>query len=139
MSRSGYIDDMDDILAHGRWRAQVASAIRGKRGQTFLKDMLAALDAMPEKRLITGTLEVDGEVCALGAVARMRSIDTHGIDLEDGDSAASLFDIARPLALEIMFMNDEAFDEYWCKTPEERFQKMRGWVVSHIRPPVQER
>lgn len=43
-----------------RWRGAVASAIRGKRGQAFLREMLAALDAMPEKRLIAGSLVFDG-------------------------------------------------------------------------------
>ena len=34
MGRHGYTDDCDDDpLALGRWRAQVASSIRGKRGQ----------------------------------------------------------------------------------------------------------
>lgn len=63
MSRSGYIDELDqwDLI---RYRGQVASAIRGKRGQAFLRDLLAALDAMPEKRLIAGTFERDdGDMC----------------------------------------------------------------------------
>lgn len=61
MSRSGlYEDDGDDPLAYGRWRAQVKSAIKGKRGQALLRDMLAALDAMPDKRLIAGKLIFDG-------------------------------------------------------------------------------
>jgi hypothetical protein len=47
MSRSQYIDDCDDNWQLIRWRGMVASAIRGKRGQQFLKDLLAALDAMP--------------------------------------------------------------------------------------------
>ena len=39
MSRSGYCDDYgdDDPLALGRYRAQVNSAIRGKRGQALLR------------------------------------------------------------------------------------------------------
>jgi hypothetical protein len=45
MSRSGYSDDLDP-LALGRWRGRVASAMRGKRGQAFLREMLAAMDAM---------------------------------------------------------------------------------------------
>lgn len=32
MGRHGYTDDCDDVLASGRWRGIVASAIRGKRG-----------------------------------------------------------------------------------------------------------
>jgi hypothetical protein len=53
MSRSGYTDDYgdDDPLALGRWRSAVNNAIRGKRGQAFLHDLAATLDAMPEKKL----------------------------------------------------------------------------------------
>lgn len=61
MSRSGYGDGDDfDPLAVGRWRAQVRSATRGKRGQAFLKGILEALDAMPEKRLVRSVLVNDG-------------------------------------------------------------------------------
>ena len=48
MSRSGYSDDIDDNWAHIMWRGRVASSIRGKRGQAMLRELLAALDAMPE-------------------------------------------------------------------------------------------
>ena len=61
MSRAGYTDDMDDYWSWIRYRGAVRSAIRGRRGQAFLKEMLAALDALPEKRLITEDLVIDGE------------------------------------------------------------------------------
>ena len=61
MSRSGYIDDLDDPLELGRWRGRVASAVRGKRGQRLLRDLLDALDAMPEKRLVADVLEVSAD------------------------------------------------------------------------------
>lgn len=53
MSRSGYVDDGEqwDMI---RWRGAVNSAIRGKRGQAFLRELRDALDAMPEKRLVSG-------------------------------------------------------------------------------------
>ena len=84
MSRSGYSYDIDhkDLAM---WRGQVASAIRGKRGQLFLRDMLAALDAMSEKRLITNELIRDGEVCALGSVAVTRGLDVSDVDPYDFD------------------------------------------------------
>ena len=59
MSRSGYTDYDDSDFAnwnHIRWRGQVASATRGKRGQQFFRDLIAALDAMPTKVLITDDL-----------------------------------------------------------------------------------
>ncbi len=60
MSRSGYIDDYDDPLVIGRWRGMVSSAVRGKRGQQFLKDLAVALDEMHEKKLIVKELSKHG-------------------------------------------------------------------------------
>lgn len=56
MSRSGYTDDgWDDESAQWaaiRYAGALKSAVRGKKGQAFLRELLAALDAMPVKRLI---------------------------------------------------------------------------------------
>jgi len=129
------------------WRGTVKSAIRGKRGQAFLSEMLAAMDAMPEKRLVASELEANGEVCAIGSVGRARGIDMSQIDPENYDAVASTFGIAAPLAQEIVYMNDE----YWHSStdekgfirhdeagkaiwlsPEERFEKMRAWIVRNL-------
>jgi hypothetical protein len=149
MSRSGYIDDIDDQWSHIRWRGAVASAMRGKRGQAFLREMLAAMDAMPEKKLIANDLETaDGAVCAIGSVGKARGVDMREIDPENYSLVAGVFGIAEPMAQEIVFMNDEAFifetdakgfikkDENGKDirlTPEGRFQKMRAWIASQIR------
>jgi hypothetical protein len=130
MSRSGYCDDFDDPLILGRWRGQVASAIRGKRGQALLRDLLASLDAMPSKRLITDELEtVDGEFCALGVLGKSRGMDMTNIDPEDPDRVGKEFGIAHQLAAEIVYMNDEG---YYAETPEKRWERMREWVAKHI-------
>ncbi len=131
MSRSGYHDDLGD-LELGRWRGQVASAIRGKRGQALLRDMVTALDAMPDKRLITSELESDGEVCALGALGRMRGIDLAVLDPEDPDGVAAAFNIAQQLAREIVNENDETWHE---ETPESRWARMRRWAEANIIKP----
>lgn len=131
MSRSGYSDDAENVAL---WRGMVASAIRGKRGQRLLLDLVQALDAMPEKRLIKGELITDaGEVCALGSVGVKRGIEMTGLDPEDADTVAARFDIAPCLAQEIEFLNDGDFD--WKETtPEQRWQNMRAWAVRHLRP-----
>lgn len=56
MSRSGYSDEEAEPGQFAMWRGQVASAIRGRRGQALLREMLAAMDAMPVKRLIANSL-----------------------------------------------------------------------------------
>lgn len=136
MSRSGYVYDYDeyrDSLPSGRYRGQVASAIRGKRGQRLFIDMLAALDAMPVKELIAGSLvEKSGAVCALGAVAAHRGIDVVGIDPEDSKAVSLVFDIAEPLAKEIADVND---DDYGLsdEPPAQRWMRVRDWVSRKIR------
>ncbi len=130
MSRSGYSDDCDDILMYGRWAGVVASATRGKRGQAFFKDLVEALEAMPEKRLITDELHKDGEVCALGALGLKRGINMEHIDPEDSEVVAANFNIAAPLAQEVVYRNDEYFDS--C-TPEERWQHILTWAKKQIK------
>lgn len=68
MSRSGYDDDCDG-WALIRWRGAVASAIRGRRGQAFLRELAEALDELPKHELIAGVAEADGDYCALRSVA----------------------------------------------------------------------
>lgn len=129
MSRSGYSDDCDDWWRHIMWRGAVESARRGKKGQALLKDMLVALDALPEKELIANHLSNYGQVCALGAVGRMRGIVMDGLDPDDSESVAHVFGIAPALAREIVYMNDEG---RYRERPSERFARMRAWIESCI-------
>jgi hypothetical protein len=136
MSRSGYADsdDYDDHWATIMWRGAVASAIRGARGQAFLKEMLTALDALPERKLVANDLETkDGDVCAIGAVGKARGIDMASIDPEEREEVAHAFKIAPALAAEIMYENDEAVAYWREETPEVRFDRMRRWIVSLIK------
>ena len=143
MSRSGYYDSLgeDDPLALGRWRSAVRNALGGRRGQAFLAEMLVALDALPEKRLITSELETNlggmpfhrgrGDVCALGAVGSARKIDMILIDPDDAEVVADTFGIADAMSREITWVNDEAGS--YRETPEQRFERVRAWVAEHIK------
>ena len=139
MSRSGYSDsdDYGDLWATIRWRGAVKSALRGKSGQKFLRELIAALDALPVPALAAGSLQTaDGEFCALGAVGRARKLDMAWAAEreEDGDDlsedVACEFSIARAMAAEIMHLNDEggAYDE----TPRRRWERMRTWALRHL-------
>lgn len=128
MSRSGYSEDIDnwDLI---RFRGQVASAFRGRRGQDFLREMLAALDALPDKRLIAEELIDDtGAVCAIGSVGKARGIDMTNLDPYKYEQLAATFGIARQMVQEIEYENDD----YSRETPEQRFYRIRAWVVSQI-------
>lgn len=159
MSRSGYTDECDDNFASIRWRGAVNSAIKGKRGQAFLRELLAALDAMPDKRLAEGDLEVDGDFCALGVIGKARGIDISNIDTEDYGRLSSVFGISEALAREIMWENDESVDNFkredfelcgpvrpwqmktvWQIVPDpdaqkKRWQYMRSWVQANLKEP----
>ena len=106
MSRSGYSDNCcGPELA--MYRGQVASAIRGKRGQAFLRDLVDALDALPEKKLIAHELQTAQGVCAIGCVGVKRGVDMHGIDPENHYRLSKTFDIACQLVAEVEFVNDD--------------------------------
>lgn len=131
MSRSGYVDDCDDNWALIRWRGAVKSAIRGRRGQAFLREMIAALDAMPVKVLHPHELLTEaGNVCALGAVAQARGMDVSPLDPYDAESVAAAFGLPEALTREIVFINDEVG---WRSTsPAERWKWMRQWAVENL-------
>lgn len=132
MSRSGYAYDLDnwDLI---RWRGRVASSIPGQRGQKLLRDIVAALEAMPAKRLIAHDLENEsGEVCALGAAAKLRGVDLKDIDPEEPEQVAATLDIAYPLACEIAYLNDEGEHN---ETPEHRYERLKRWCEAHLNQP----
>lgn len=131
MSRSGYVeDDGSDQWQQIMWRGTVASSIRGKRGQAFLREMADALDAMPEKRLITGELRHNGEVCAIGCVGAKRGVELEKLDPDDYATIAGTFGIAAALVREIEYVND-GWDPL---SPEARWQFVRRWVAEQIKP-----
>lgn len=131
MIRSGYSDDVDGTELN-LYRGTVVMAMRGKRGQRFFRDLVAALDAMPEKRLIAeGFSTEDGEVCALGCLMRARGLEVPVGDGWDADVAADPLDIARCLANETTYENDECGRR--GETPEERWVRMRKWAAENIR------
>lgn len=132
MSRSGYTED-DGCFAEWSmicWRGAVASAIRGRRGQAFLREMLAALNAMESKRLIAHKLAEDNAVCAIGSVGMARGVDMSKLDPEDYTSIAQTFGVAEAMAREIMYLNDEGF---YSETAEMRYDRMRRWIEAEIK------
>jgi hypothetical protein len=159
MSRSGYTDDCDG-WALIRWRGAVTQAIRGQRGQAMLRELVQALDSLPEKRLAADSLvTADGDYCTLGALGRARGIDLAPIDPEDREAVAKAFGVAEALAAEVMYLNDEGVTDErrsvnfevcgpmrewethtqlrWETNPTAgriRWEKMRAWAVANLKP-----
>lgn len=117
MSRSGYTDDNEDPLAHGRWRQAVKRSLEGRRGQALLSELVQTLDAMADKRLYPGSFATaDGEFCTLGVLGAKRGtkMDDLGDDCYcDTEIVAQRFGIAPAMAAEIMYMNDEYAVDEW--------------------------
>ncbi len=117
---------------------------------------------MPDKRLVAGELEADGQFCALGVVGQARGLNLAAIDTYDVESLGPTFNIAEQLAREIMWVNDEhVSDHKWVeieicgpvrpwhpdwgqrvqtvsvpneRAGEQRWQTVRDWVVKNIKP-----
>jgi hypothetical protein len=129
VSRSGYTDDNDDPLAHGRWRQAVKRSLEGKRGQALLRELVEALDAMPDKRLYPGSFATaEGEFCTLGVLGAKRGTkmdDLGDEDYCDTDLVGQRFGIAPAMAAEIMYMNDEYAVDEWTWAAVEICGPMR--------------
>lgn len=136
MSRSGYTDDCEHLELY---RATVERALHGKRGQAFLLEMAAALDAMPIKELIAGELiNEHGKCCAIGAVCKARSLDVSRVVYYDPDAVADVIGVAPAMAAEIAYENDEGDEPFWRvglrpEEPAERWLRMRTWVTQNLR------
>lgn len=144
MSRfeDGYDEDFPNQSA--LWWANTERALKGKRGQAFLKEMEEALLALPKKRLIEGAVCFEGDVCANGALALKRRM-ANGEKLEDamkwleenapdedtyadetGFFMEKHFGILERLAIHAAYVNDEYSQA--TQTPEARYEKVLGWV-----------
>jgi hypothetical protein len=138
MSRISYSDDEAYPGQFDLWHANCRRSLQGKEGQAELRELRAALLALPEKRLVRGVL-VDGEgcVCAVGAYAKYKGLDLHTFDPEDhSDEVGIVAGMPKLVAWKVVEMNDFDFDHL---TPERRYVKMLDWVESQITgalPPV---
>jgi hypothetical protein len=131
MSRSGYIDDYEHPGTLNLWRANVDRTLAGARGQAFLREMGAALDAMPVKELITKAIVQDSEhVCGIGAVALARGMDVSNLNPEDWEAVSRAFGVSSMLVREIAWEND---DQGYSETPAMRWKRIRAWVTKHLR------
>jgi hypothetical protein len=137
MSRSGWSDGDDaenwDLI---RWAGAQKAAVRGKRGQAMLRDLAAALDAMPVKELASHEwVSPDGPACALGVLGRARGLEPQMADLDpeddrSADVAAEMLGVSPTLARLVVWENDEG--SWNVETPAARWKRVRSWVQSQI-------
>lgn len=146
MSRSGYIEyEGDDPRGQALFRGRVANAIRGRRGQSLLSDLAAALEAMPDKSLLRGGLSHEGEHCSIGLALRCRGHapsafmpsqpigdEDHAYEAQEYNAdIADVLDVAEVLVQEIEWENDEG--GAYSETPEQRHARMLRWAKHNLK------
>ena len=150
--RLNYSEDEDWQGQFALWDANCRRSIKGKVGQRELRELEAALLALPEKRLIHGELTNDeGGVCAIAAYAKHKGVDISAFDPEDeSDEVGIAAGMPRLVAWKVVALNDLVCDTVWevaegpiqrghgqykggipyirDMTPEERYDKVLAWV-----------
>lgn len=153
MSRYDY--ESGDYPAHW-WQIDLERALTSGRGQRLLREVLAALIAMPRWELIEAEIVevttddddqvVDGAVCAVGAYAaycirqggwtwtealsQLAEDGWRGGDSYDTQRLGQKYGLARTVAYELGWLNDEAYARL---SPSERWHAVFGWVWGQIR------
>lgn len=161
MSRVSDYDDYDPLDA-GRWEHNLTAALNGKKGQVALREIEAALLALPEPKLAYETFckVEDGQVsaCVLGVYARHKGItppeDLNGDEFgpspaeESADWARANLGLVFTLAYTLVDINDtgaghyegagtEADPKRWVQESEEaRYVRVLRYVRHHIKAPA---
>lgn len=154
--RIGYSDEEDFPGQFGLWQGNCQRSLKGKAGQAILRELEAALLALPSKRLIAESLvDTHGEVCAIGALAEFKgkiTDDMIGHGEYDTEEVGVELGMPRLVAWKIVEMNDLVFNgtdlvfyegpyrwpgerpcEYVPITPEQRYERMLAWVQKQLR------
>jgi hypothetical protein len=146
MTRLYYYDDDLDYFQEGLIAGALRSAIRGKRGQQFLRDLVQALDALPSPELAAGALEDEktGCCCAFGAVRRFRGADAvplwfHPME-EDmtPDNLAEPFNVSKTLAWAVVQANEDGMIGNDESKRRLRWKQVRDWAVRRLIPTTTE-
>lgn len=155
--RINYTDEEDFPGQYGLWQANCRRSMQGKPGQRALRELEAALLALPTKQLIADVLEdEDGRVCAIGALAKAKSITPTADPGYEMEAVGVELGMPRLVAWEVVAQNDIELQEVWevaCGplrqhvtpydggvllvrevTPAERYEKMLAWVREQLQP-----
>lgn len=154
--RLNYSDEEDRPGQFALWNANCQRSLKGKAGQRELRELKAALLALPEKRLIHGLLtDTDGGVCAIACYAKHKGVDLSEFDPEDeSDEVGIAAGMPRLVAWKVVELNDIQLDTVWevahgpiqrghgvykggipfirDMTPEERYEKVLAWVQKQL-------
>jgi len=124
----------------GQQAGALRSAIRGRRGQQLLRDLVAALDALSVPELSAGALEHEelGCCCAFGVVRRYRGPDAvplyyHPTEEDlDPPHFTEPFNVAPALAWAVVESNEGWSDSNQESARRQRWARVRAWAVKHL-------
>jgi hypothetical protein len=83
VSRFDSYGDEEAAISLELWEGIVSRALGSQRGQETLADIERALVALPEKKLISGALAAEGQVCAVGAYVAQKRAAKRGLGLDE--------------------------------------------------------
>jgi hypothetical protein len=153
VSRISYSDEEDYPGQFDLWRANLRRSLKGRNGRRALRDLEAALLALPDKRLIADHLAANGQVCAVGAIVTHRKVslgqareavlrelegEPREDDCEEWDDCDDMGEteevgvangIPRLVAWRLVELNDMELARF---TPEERYEKVLAWARKHL-------
>ena len=155
--RINWSDEEDRPGQFALWDANLRRSLKGKAGQHALRELEAALLALPEKRLIRDALTDDeGGVCAIACYAKHKGVDLSRFDPEDeSDEVGIAAGMPRLVAWKVVALNDIELDTVWevahgpiqrghgvykggiplvrDMTPEERYDAVLKWCRAQIK------
>jgi len=102
------------------FQANCTRSLKGKAGQAALRELEAALLALPAPRLAGNVVAAHGDVCAVGAVLLARKARELGGDLAAAQAA---------LEAECGDPEDQAFDETTDRAEELGMPRLVAWKV----------
>jgi hypothetical protein len=161
MSRISYSEEEDYPGQFSLWQGNCQRSLKGKAGQAALRELEAALLALPDKRLIAGkVIDAEGEVCAIGALAKHKGRDLlsepnmydDGEFEGDGEMEEIGMELGMPrlVAWKVVSKNDIEIDGkyetlpgparwygdrpqvYVPVTPEQRYEQMLRWIRAQL-------
>jgi hypothetical protein len=120
MSRVSYSEDEDYPGQFGIWNANVMRSVGGLKGQAVMREMEAALLALPDKRLVAHAVACDGDVCAVGAFLALKKARAEQLSMAEAIDA---------LEAECGGADDQAYDETDQRGIEAGMPRLVAWKL----------
>jgi len=135
--RISYSEEEEFSGQFALWQVNCQRSLSGNKGQQSLRELEAALLALPSKRLIAHRLDNGEDVCAIGALVRYKHISPVSDPEFEMENVGIECGMPQLVAWKIVEIND-TFD---CRyegnrrvdyTPEERYEKVLNWVREQL-------